>query len=90
MDAATFAELPADIQNKLLQHMSSAHKATPGRSMPELGRLGLGAQAATSTNGSTPIQALPPMGQIDASVLDALPLQLKRELERAYGKALWC
>lgn len=34
----------------------------------------------------TPIQALPPASQLDAAVLDALPLELKRELERAYGQ----
>ena len=33
----------------------------------------------------TPIQALPPASQLDAGVLDALPLQMRRELERAYG-----
>ena len=36
----------------------------------------------------TPIQALPPASQLDASVLDALPLQLRREIERAYGDPL--
>ena len=36
----------------------------------------------------TPIQALPPASQIDVAVLDALPLELKRELERAYGAEL--
>ena len=35
--------------------------------------------------GTTPIQALPPAAAIDLDVLDALPLHLKRELERAYG-----
>ena len=34
---------------------------------------------------STPIQALPPASALDLDVLDALPLNLKRELERAYG-----
>ncbi|GAB4820844.1 hypothetical protein N2152v2_007890 [Parachlorella kessleri] len=33
----------------------------------------------------SPIQALPSFSQLDPSVLDALPLGLKRELERAYG-----
>ena len=33
----------------------------------------------------TPIEPLPPPSQLDADVLDALPLDLKRELERAYG-----
>lgn len=37
---------------------------------------------------STPIQALPPASAIDLEVLDALPLHLKRELERAYGALL--
>ena len=37
---------------------------------------------------STPIQALPPASAIDLDVLDALPLHLKRELERAYGEAI--
>ena len=36
--------------------------------------------------GTTPIQALPPAAAIDLDVLDALPLHLKRELERAYGE----
>ena len=34
------------------------------------------------------LQALPPASQVDASVLDALPLQMKREIERAYGEHL--
>ena len=33
-----------------------------------------------------PTEALPPVSQLDASVLDALPLAMKRELEHAYGK----
>lgn len=46
------------------------------------------AAAAPAHNraGSTPIQALPPASQLDAAVMDALPLPLKRELERAYGE----
>ena len=32
-----------------------------------------------------PMSALPPASQIDSSVLDALPLQVRRELELAYG-----
>lgn len=36
--------------------------------------------------GGSGIQPLPPASQIDASVLDALPLQMKREIERAYGE----
>ena len=32
-----------------------------------------------------PVSALPPASQIDSSVLDALPLQVRRELELAYG-----
>ena len=35
----------------------------------------------------TPVVALPPSSQLDESVLDALPLALKRELELAYGEA---
>lgn len=31
------------------------------------------------------VSALPPASQIDSSVLDALPLQVRRELELAYG-----
>ncbi|KAK9805394.1 hypothetical protein WJX73_010812 [Symbiochloris irregularis] len=46
-------------------------------------------QIATATGPSripyTPIVALPPASQLDAEVLDALPLPLRRELERAYG-----
>ena len=37
---------------------------------------------------ATPIQALPPASALDLDVLDALPLHLKRELERAYGEGL--
>ncbi len=33
-----------------------------------------------------PMEALPPASQLDASVLDALPLAMKRELEHAYGE----
>ena len=35
----------------------------------------------------TPVLALPPASQLDAAVLDALPLPIRRELERAYGTA---
>ena len=46
-------------------------------------------QAAHANGGvSTPVQTLPPASQIDPSVLDALPLQMKREIERAYGTRL--
>lgn len=41
---------------------------------------------AVERAGTTPIQALPPASAIDLDVLDALPLHLKRELERAYGE----
>ena len=34
---------------------------------------------------STPIESLPSLSQVDHTVLDALPLHLKREIERAYG-----
>lgn len=34
------------------------------------------------------ISALPPASQLDPGVMDALPLGLRRELERAYGKPL--
>ena len=33
-----------------------------------------------------PTEALPPASQLDTSVLDALPLAMKRELEHAYGE----
>ena len=33
------------------------------------------------------VSALPPASQIDSSVLDALPLQVRRELELAYGRS---
>ncbi len=33
----------------------------------------------------TPIVALPPASQLEPGVLDALPLSVRRELERAYG-----
>jgi hypothetical protein len=33
---------------------------------------------------TSPIVALPPWSKVDKSVLDALPLPLKREIERAY------
>lgn len=36
-----------------------------------------------------PVSALPPASQIDSSVLDALPLQVRRELELAYGVATY-
>ena len=34
-----------------------------------------------------PTEPLPPASQLDASVLDALPLAMKRELEHAYGES---
>ncbi len=37
-------------------------------------------------NGGSPILALPPMSQLDQSVLDSLPLVTRRELELAYGE----
>ena len=43
-------------------------------------------QHAEERASTTPIQALPPASALDLDVLDALPLHLKRELERAYGE----
>ena len=43
-------------------------------------------QHAEERSSTTPIQALPPASALDLAVLDALPLHLKRELERAYGE----
>jgi hypothetical protein len=37
---------------------------------------------------STPISALPPASQLDREVLDALPITMRLELERAYGRRL--
>lgn len=37
-------------------------------------------------SGGSPILALPPMSQLDQSVLDSLPLVTRRELELAYGE----
>jgi hypothetical protein len=37
----------------------------------------------------SPIQALPSFSQLDPSVMDALPLALRRELEVAYGEPAW-
>lgn len=44
-------------------------------------------EEAIGKNPGTPIQALPPASQLDTSVLDALPLHMKREIERAYGES---
>lgn len=50
------------------------------------GPTGVGLGSGRGLPSGTPIQAMPPASQIDSSVLDALPLGLKRELELAYGK----
>ncbi|CAL8466850.1 g6386 [Coccomyxa elongata] len=73
MDAQVWAELQPELQQQLLQGMSGAKDLPPITDPRNKGAKG------------TPIQALPPASQIDVAVLDALPLQLKRELERAYG-----
>ena len=58
-----------------------------GRSLSRSPGQALEGQAVYEGDG-TPIQTLPPASQIDPSVLDALPLQMKREIERAYGSVL--
>ena len=56
----------------------SAPQGGSGKGLADGGWSGQPAAAAA-------LQALPPASQVDASVLDALPLQMKREIERAYG-----
>jgi hypothetical protein len=46
------------------------------------------AQVQASQREVSEVERLPPVSQLDASVLDALPLHLKRELEMAYGAQL--
>lgn len=45
-----------------------------------------GGRGAVAVSGPSPILTLPPPSQLDPEVLDALPLAMKRELERAYSR----
>jgi hypothetical protein len=68
--------------------------AAPGR-LPDLtlqpqqqpGAGASGSGASGSGGGRTPIVALPAFSQVDPAVLGALPLELRVELERAYGES---
>ena len=48
---------------------------------------GLCIAAAGASAGA--LRGLPPVSQLDQSILEELPLQLRRELEFAYGEQLW-
>jgi hypothetical protein len=72
----TLVEVPGEAPDR--QDLSSAE-----------GRKARGAVGLISEpGGDHTILPLPPASQIDTSVLDALPLQMKREIERAYGVPL--
>lgn len=45
-----------------------------------------GSDEAGPARAGTPIVALPAFSQVDMKVMDALPLHVRRELERAYGE----
>lgn len=83
-DIAQASEQPGLIEHdpsvQAEQHPDEAmHKEMEGSAM---GRQHFDGQE----QGTAPIQTLPPASQIDPSVMDALPLQMKREIEQAYGK----
>ena len=83
VDATVFDALPRSVQAELLaslprsRQQGAAVRASPA-ARPSLHR----------PHPPTPPPHLPPASQLDADVLDALPLALKRELEREYGCAL--
>ena len=96
----TFAEPPtagsAPLHHSLAQQGSgAADSGAPAKqSYPLHASSGAGAgqmqgwgAAGMQQQQQQPVSALPPASQIDSSVLDALPLQVRRELELAYGIA---
>ena len=91
--AAQQAALAAVGQPGAAAHLAAAAAASPGITEEEGGGSPAAGQPPGSPPGGlpgggvdSPIQALPSFSQLDPSVLDALPLALKRELERAYGE----
>ena len=77
----------ADQGEALEQEDTRGKLELSGQSLGETDGQSPQGQAGKAHEGpGTPIQTLPPASQIDPSVLDALPLQMKREIERAYGK----
>ena len=84
VDATVFDALPRSVQAELLANLPRSRQ-----------QQGAGVRASPAARPAlhrphppTPPPHLPPASQLDADVLDALPLALKRELEREYGCAL--
>ena len=71
-------------------HSEYSSRAAPERAL-QAAWDGSAAVGMAQSSGAQPLRTdayaerLPPMSQLDASVLDALPLHVKRELEMAYG-----
>lgn len=89
------AAAPAAVQKPpeaARQHCSEDRTATdadPGVRAAAAAGAGIVQRGSGWARGAgTPVRALPPASQLDAAVLDALPLVLKRELERAYGASI--
>lgn len=86
----------ADLQGQQQQH--GLQQGQPGQvSAQTVGAAGRAPAPAAASAGQLwggaaarvmrPTEPLPPASQLDASVLDALPLAMKRELEHAYGES---
>ena len=74
--SAPAAALDAEILPANPEELSAAHPVAPGQHP---------APDRAEKRKAADIERLPPVAELDASVLDALPLHLKRELEMAYG-----
>jgi len=74
--SAPAAALDAEILPPNPEQLSAAHPAALGLQPPP---------DRAEKRKAADIERLPPVSELDASVLDALPLHLKRELEMAYG-----
>jgi DNA repair protein REV1 len=101
IDADELAALPYELQRELVLRLPRSRQISTGdntnlntisstgddvsrtKSLPAAAAAVPAAQEASVSN--KPIEPLPAFSQIDRSVLDALPLQLRRELETAYG-----
>jgi DNA repair protein REV1 len=103
VDAAELAALPWEVQKELVETLPRSRAAlamaaaAAGGTVPPSSPAPLGppssAQPAAAGGGGggggggTPIVALPARSQVDPAVLAALPADVRRELEAAYGMA---
>ena len=84
LQAALAAADSSSVPGTQMLQNGAADAQQPVVAAPALSRSKL-AQMQASQRDVSEVERLPPVSQLDASVLDALPLHLKRELEMAYG-----